>query len=48
MYIVFLKGNFKKGEQRSQKFEFSMTEDGKKVWALTSDSWGENEINILN
>lgn len=48
MYMVFLKGNFRKGEQKSQKLEFSMTEDGKKVWALTSDSWGENEINISN
>lgn len=48
MYIVFLKGDFQKGEQKSQNLEFSMTEDGKKVWALISDSWQETEINLLN
>jgi hypothetical protein len=46
MYIVYLKGDFKKGEQKSQNLEFSMTGDGKKVWALTSDSWQENEVNL--
>jgi hypothetical protein len=44
MYIVSLTGNFQKGEQKSRRLQFSITEDGKKVWALTSDSWEENEI----
>ena len=48
LYIVFLKGNFQKGEQKSKKLEFSMNEDDKKVWALTSDSWQENEIEVSN
>jgi hypothetical protein len=48
MYIVFLKGDFQKEGQKSQNLEFSMTEDGKKVWAITSDSWQENEVNLIN
>lgn len=48
MYIVFLKGNFQYGTQKSQKLEFSIAEDGKKVWALTSDNWQEPEINMGN
>jgi PBP1b-binding outer membrane lipoprotein LpoB len=48
MYIVFLEGNFQKGNQKSKKLEFSMTEDGTKVWALTSDNWQENEVNVTN
>jgi hypothetical protein len=48
MYIVFLKGNFQNGTQKSQKLEFSITEDGKKVWALTSNSWQESQVNITN
>ena len=48
MYIVFLKGDFQKGEQKSQNLEFSITEDGKKVWAITSDSWQETEVNLIN
>jgi hypothetical protein len=48
MYIVFLKGNFLKGVQKSHILEFSMTGDGKKVWALTSDTWQETEVNIPN
>jgi hypothetical protein len=48
MYIVSLQGNFQKGEQKSKKLNFSITKDGKKVWALTSDSWQENLVNINN
>ena len=48
MYIVFLEGNFQSGEQKSQKLEFSMTSDCKKIWALRFDNWVENEINISN
>jgi hypothetical protein len=33
-------------EKKSNKLEFSITEDGKKVWALTSDSWQENEVDV--
>lgn len=46
MYIVFLEGNFQKGEQKSKKLKFSMTEDGTRVWALTSDNWQVNEVNL--
>lgn len=48
MYIVSLKGNFHNGTQKSQKLQFSITENGNKVWALTSDSWQEAEVNISN
>ena len=48
IYFVVLKGNFQKGEHKSQKLEFSITGDAKQVWALTSDSWQETEVTIAN
>lgn len=46
MYIVSLNGNFVDGVHKSRKLEFSITEDGKKVWALTSDSWQVPDVKI--
>jgi outer membrane lipoprotein-sorting protein len=43
MYIVFLRGNFQKGELKSKNLQFSMTADGKTVWALQADTWEDNE-----
>lgn len=48
MIIIFLKGNFQDGNQKSKNLEFSMTIDCKKVWALRFDSWVDNEVNVSN
>ncbi|MFL0247043.1 hypothetical protein [Candidatus Clostridium stratigraminis] len=39
MYIVSIIGNFQKGEQKAKKLQFSITKDGKEVWAFEPDGW---------
>jgi PBP1b-binding outer membrane lipoprotein LpoB len=46
MYAVFLEGIFNKGELKSQNLEFSMLKDCTDVWALTSDSWQETDVDL--
>jgi hypothetical protein len=48
MYFVNLGGNFQKGVMKSRKLSFSMTTDGKMVWALTADTWQDEEVDIGN
>lgn len=46
MYVVFLKGNFQKGELTSRKLSFSMHKDCSKVWAVTADNWMDADFDL--
>ncbi|MFL0268169.1 hypothetical protein [Candidatus Clostridium radicumherbarum] len=41
MYIVSIIGKFQKGVQKAKKLQFSITKDGKEVWAFESDGWND-------
>jgi hypothetical protein len=48
MYIVSIIGNFQEGEQKAKKLQFSITKDGKEVWAFESDGWNDSGFHISN
>ncbi|MBO8129649.1 MAG: hypothetical protein H0Z39_10740 [Peptococcaceae bacterium] len=47
MYIVFIKGNFRKGNLKASYISFSMLANGEKVWCLKGFNKDQPNRNVI-
>jgi hypothetical protein len=48
MFLVFLKGNFSKGNLKATRLNFSILANGSKAWAIRATDENNNEIWLEN